>query len=77
MLYKSFKALDFFVSWWAFLFPLASVTIASVVAFQLTEINIYKYLAWIFMASMLTTLAIVSYKTFSAIRKESLCVEEE
>jgi len=77
MLYKNFKSLDFFVSWWAFLFPLASITIASVVAYQLTALGIYKYLAWFFMASALITFAIVISKTINAIKKESLCVEEE
>ncbi|MCK5782657.1 MAG: SLAC1 anion channel family protein [Flavobacteriales bacterium] len=77
MLYKSFKGLEFFVSWWAFLFPLASTTIASVVAFQLTGAAIYKYIAWFFMLSALVTFAIVSYKTLVAIKNEELCVEEE
>lgn len=77
MIYKSFRGLDFFVSWWAFLFPLASITIASVVAYQLTGVDIYKYLAWLFMGSMLITFIIVSYKTFVAIRNNTLCVEEE
>ncbi len=77
MLHKSFKKLDFFVSWWAFLFPLASITIASVVAFQLTGVDIYKYLAWLFMLGALITLGIVSMKTIQAIRNETLCVEEE
>lgn len=77
MIHKSFRGLNFFVSWWAFLFPLASITIASVVAYQLTGVNIYKYLAWLFMASMLIAYVIVGYKTFIAIRNETLCVEEE
>jgi tellurite resistance protein len=77
MLHKSFKNLEFFVSWWAFLFPLASITIASVVAFQLTAASVYIYLAWLFLVATLGAFAIVSYKTIIAVSKGELCVEEE
>lgn len=77
MLYKSFKKLEFFVSWWAFLFPLASMTIASVVAFQLTSQSVYEYLAWLFLIIMLSTFVIVSYKTIIAISNGELCIEED
>ncbi|MEN8139435.1 MAG: SLAC1 anion channel family protein [Bacteroidota bacterium] len=77
MLHKSFRHLKFFVSWWAFLFPLASITIASVVAFQLTGMVIYQYLAWLFLAFALAAFVIVTSKTISAIKKGELCVEED
>ena len=40
---KSFRSLEFFISWWAVTFPLDAITIASVVAYQITQQAIYKY----------------------------------
>ena len=45
-LYRSFKGLQFFISWWAFTFPLMAITLASVVAFQVSALPIYKYLGF-------------------------------
>ncbi|MCK5824634.1 MAG: SLAC1 anion channel family protein [Ichthyobacteriaceae bacterium] len=77
MLFKSFKNLKFFVSWWAFLFPLASVTLSSVAAYQLTSHTIYMYLAWFFMTLSIVALFVVGAKTLGAIKRKELCVEED
>lgn len=38
---RSFQRLSFFVSWWAFTFPLDAITIASMVAYQVTRNSVY------------------------------------
>ncbi len=77
MLRNSFKGLKFFISWWAFLFPIASVTLASVAAYQLTAKNIYMYISWFFMISSIIALLVVSYKTYIAIKNKELCIKED
>jgi tellurite resistance protein len=76
-LYKSFTQLKFFLSWWAFTFPLTALTIASVVAFQVTTEIIYQYLAWLFLAVSIIAISIVSYQTFIHARKGEICIQEE
>lgn len=76
-LYKSFTQLKFFLSWWAFTFPLTALTIASVVAFQVTTQVFYQYLSWLFLVVSIIAISIVSYQTFRHALKGEICVQEE
>lgn len=77
VLYKNFRKLEFFISWWAFTFPLMAITIASVVAFQITHENIYKYLSFFFITIAIVTISFVAWKTIGKIRKGEICVNED
>ncbi|MFA9392906.1 MAG: SLAC1 anion channel family protein [Prolixibacteraceae bacterium] len=76
-LYKSFKKLQFFISWWAFTFPLMAVTIASVVAYQISAQIIFKYFAFILFALAVFTVGLVAWKTIGRIRAGEICVNED
>ncbi len=73
----SFHSLKFFLSWWAFTFPLAAVTIASVVAFQITLEPVFKGLAFVLLAATAIVIAIVATLTISHARRGEICVPEE
>lgn len=73
----SFRKLQFFISWWAFTFPLAAITIASVLVYSITEGAFYKYMAWLFLGITTFVILLVSVKTISLISKGGLCVAEE
>ncbi len=77
VMYKSFKQLKFFMSWWAFTFPLAAVTIASVLAFQISHLLIFKILAWTLLIATLAAISIVAWQTAIHIKKGEICVKEE
>ncbi len=77
VLYKSFTRLKFFMSWWAFTFPLAATTIASVVAFQVLHQPFFMVAAWIMLVTTLTAIVIVARQTIIHIRKGMICVKEE
>jgi len=74
---KSFRNLKFFISWWAFTFPLTAITVASVVAFQLTGQNLYKYLAFLLLVVAFSTIVFVSIKTIGRVLKGEICVNED
>jgi tellurite resistance protein len=76
-LHKSFKNLEFFISWWAFTFPLMAITIASVVAYQISNQNIFKYLAFIFITIAVFTIGFVIWKTIGKMRKGEICINED
>lgn len=75
-MYKNFLNLKFFISWWAFTFPLTAVTIASMLAHTLTGIAIYSYFAYFFMALASLVILFVSYKTIAHMFKGEICIEE-
>jgi len=75
-MYKNFLNLKFFISWWAFTFPLTAVTIASMLAFKLTHIIIYKYLAFLFMLMATLVILLVAVRTVQHMLKGEICIEE-
>ncbi len=76
-LFKSFHKLKFFISWWAFTFPLMAITIASIVAYQISAQEIYKYLAFTMFAFAILTVGLVTYKTIGTIKNGEICVNED
>jgi tellurite resistance protein len=76
-MYKSFTRLKFFMSWWAFTFPLAAVTIASAVAFQVTHFTGFKIIAWIMILVTMIAVGIVAWNTYLQARRGEICVNED
>jgi len=75
-LIKVYKNMPFFLSWWAYSFPLASFTIASIVAFQLTDYPIFKLISIIGITSLIIIIAFTLYYTIQNIKNKNICIEE-
>jgi len=67
----------FFISWWAYTFPLAAITIATLMM-QMVFHNTLTYLASITLIA-LTTLVVgfVTFKTIQACKAQKICISEE
>ena len=76
-LVRSFKGIKFFLSWWAFTFPLDALTLASALAYQVSGKVFYLYMAWIGLALAIIFILLVGYKTISKIFAKEVCVLEE
>ena len=75
-MYKNFMKLKFFISWWAFVFPVAAMAIASMLMYHITQnIGIY-YLALIMIAVTTLMTAIVLFKTIQHMQKHEICIQE-
>jgi tellurite resistance protein len=72
----SFIKLKFFVSWWAFTFPLDAITIASLLAFELSGNIVYGGFAAILLLISSTVITIVAYQTFIHVQKDEVCIKE-
>lgn len=75
-MYKNFLNLQFFISWWAFTFPLTAVTIASMLAYKLTGVVLYSYFSYFFMLLAILVILFVIVKTLSHMFKGEICIEE-
>lgn len=75
-MYKNFMNLKFFISWWAFTFPLAAVTIASMLAYKLTGIAIYSYFSYFFLVVTTLVVLIVLVRTIQHMMKKEICIAE-
>ncbi|MFT7003684.1 MAG: tellurite resistance protein [Sulfurimonas sp.] len=67
----------FFISWWAYTFPLAAITIATLMMHMVFH-NTFTYITSITLIA-LTTLVIgfVSFKTLQACKNKQICISEE
>jgi len=74
---KYFSRIKFFLSSWAYSFPLDAFTIATIFIYHKTNIIFFKYLA-IFSINILSVLILILiYKTINAIKHHKICIEEE
>ncbi len=75
-MYKNFLNLKFFISWWAFTFPLTAVTIASMLAYKLTHIAMYSYFGYFFMLMATLVILFVAIRTIQHMFMGEICIEE-
>ena len=71
-----FVRLPFFVSWWAYTFPLASVTLSSLLMFKLSGTPFYGWLSTGLLALTSLLVLVVLVQTLAAARRKEVCVEE-
>ena len=72
---KRFAKLKFFLSWWAYSFPLAAITIASFHMYELTHKLPYQYIGGVLLALLTAVVALLLIKTISAVMNHKICVE--
>lgn len=66
----------FFLSWWAYSFPLAALAIASILMHHETELRFFYILACIVFALLVCLVCALAVLTIRAIAASRICVEE-
>ncbi len=67
----------YYVSWWAYTFPLASITIASMLMFKLSAMPAYRWLAFGLLGITTLIVLIVTTSTVRAARRGEICTPED
>ena len=75
-MYKNFINIKFFVSWWAFTFPMAAVTLANILMYELTSYWFYSFLSYIFMIMTSIIIFLVAKETIIHMNKKEICIME-
>ena len=73
---RSFFGLKFFISWWAFIFPVAAMAIASMVMFHATKSHWMIYLSYAVLGAATLMTLIVLYQTLAHMAKGEICIQE-
>jgi tellurite resistance protein len=73
---KWFARLKFFLSWWAYSFPLAAITIASLLMFHQTGSALYLRLSGVLLGIVTVVVAGLVIRTAIAVKNKAICVEE-
>ena len=73
--FSYFARIKFFLSWWAYSFPLAAITIATLIMAKATGLALYAWLASGLLAALTLLIAILLTRTALAIARREICVE--
>jgi len=75
-MYKNFFKIKFFISWWAFVFPVAAMSISSMLMYHIVGGVVFLILSYIMLSITTIIIGIVLYQTIKNITHKSICVQE-
>ncbi len=76
VMYKNFINIKFFISWWAFTFPMAAVTLATILMYELTHYWFYSVLSYVLMVITTIVVFLVAKQTIIHMNKKEICIME-
>lgn len=76
VMYKNYINIKFFISWWAFTFPMTAITLATLLMYELSQYFFYYVLAYIFLVLSSVIVLLVAKETISHMRKKEICIME-
>ena len=71
-----FYRIKFYLSWWAYSFPISSLAIASILMYHKTGEPMFESVAYIYILILCTIIAVLIIKTLAAVSREEICNEE-
>ncbi|MEA3354102.1 MAG: SLAC1 anion channel family protein [Campylobacterota bacterium] len=75
-MYKNFLKIKFFISWWAFVFPIAAMAISAMLMYHVTNDSLVLLLSYVMVASVTGIISIVIYQTIKHMTKQEICIQE-
>lgn len=76
IMYKNYIKIKFFISWWAFTFPMAAVALSTLVMFEQTHSNFYAIIAYFLSAVTAFVVFLVAKETIVHMLKREICILE-
>lgn len=76
VMYKNFINIKFFISWWAFTFPMAAITLSTILMYELTSKWFYGFLAYFLTFATTIIVILVAIATVKHMRKKEICIME-
>lgn len=73
---RRFLSIRFYLSWWAYSFPLAAFTLATALMAGLTQSAFYRALSVFLWAALVMIVAVLAVKTLGAVSRREICVED-
>lgn len=76
VMYKNYMNIKFFISWWAFTFPMAAISLATILMYELTKVDFYEYLSYFFTFITSSIVILVAVQTVIHMSKKEICIME-
>lgn len=74
--YRQFLKIRFYLSWWAYSFPIAAMTIASVLMFSKTQLALFQGIVYVLLVFLSILVITLITRTTHAIMHKTICIEE-
>jgi len=74
---RYFIGIRFYLSWWAYSFPVAALTIATLLMVKDTGKTAFEWGAGAMLAFLTLLIALIVFKTAVAVSRRAICIEEE
>jgi tellurite resistance protein len=71
---ERFLRLEFYLSWWAYSFPLAAMTTATLIMFQQTQALAFAIIGWTLLSLVSLGVVYLLYRTAHAVKAGEICV---
>jgi len=73
---KVFLRIRFFISWWAFSFPVAAITIASVLMYHRLHNTIFMTISYALYGALIAIVLMLVARTIAGVLRRDICTEE-
>jgi tellurite resistance protein len=68
--------IKYYLSWWAYTFPMAALTIATIAMYHQNHLDFFKYLALVLLVILSCVIGMLSFMTLAAIKNKKVCTED-
>ncbi|RDH89503.1 MAG: C4-dicarboxylate ABC transporter [endosymbiont of Seepiophila jonesi] len=75
--YRFFIRINFFLTWWAYSFPIAAITIATLVVYEHTGSVVHAGLGWVLVTLLTLLIIMLLYRTARAVSRHMICRPED
>ena len=75
-LYRQFRGVRFSLAWWAYSFPTAAFTIATMQMRRATGLVFFRHLSWLMLVVLTLIMAMLLIRTVKAMADGEICVED-
>lgn len=75
--YKMFSKIKFYLSWWAYSFPMDALVIGTLLMYHESNLFFFKIASWILFVFLNIIILMLILKTFKAIKNKQICINEE
>lgn len=73
---KMLARIKYYLSWWAYTFPLAALAIATLLMYHQVGFIFFKYLALAFLILVSAVILMLTFMTLAAMKNKTICVED-
>jgi tellurite resistance protein len=74
--FRYFSKIKYYLSWWAYSFPISAFSIATMLMLHKTNLSFFKYVAYFGFGILNVLIVILIFQTIKYMIKKEICIEE-